>query len=268
MGLIGFDERLAIARKEKGYTQEDLATRLGVTPQAVSKWERGNGYPDIELLCYIGEILNCSIDYLLHRETQGEKITESNDVKQKIQLLDKILAEPLVIEMGQGLVDIFMEESKSEFNTIRVLREKMALLYGVLVPIVRIRDNEELGFLEYRILAYDKVIYSEEIVAKEDFTFESICSRLEKVCIENYSKILNRQMVQTLVDNMIDKYPAVIKGVIPDKIPLALLQKVIATLVERKISIRNLIKIIEIMEEEVQNRKDEEQLIMAVAEKI
>ena len=90
MGIKGFDERLTNARKEKGYTQEELSVKLGVTPQAVSKWERGMGYPDLETLYHLSEILGCSLDYLLNKVQGREKLTEDGDELQRKLLLDKI----------------------------------------------------------------------------------------------------------------------------------------------------------------------------------
>lgn len=52
-------------RQAKGQTQEHLANYLGVTVQAVSKWERGDGYPDLTTLPHIAEYFNVSIDTLL-----------------------------------------------------------------------------------------------------------------------------------------------------------------------------------------------------------
>jgi transcriptional regulator with XRE-family HTH domain len=45
-----FGEIIAKARKDKGMTQKDLAERLRITDKAISKWERGKGYPEITLL--------------------------------------------------------------------------------------------------------------------------------------------------------------------------------------------------------------------------
>lgn|GEM_PF-6413832 len=52
-------------RKEKGLTQDELAKLLGVTNQAVSKWENGLSYPDVALLTKLAEVLGISIDSLL-----------------------------------------------------------------------------------------------------------------------------------------------------------------------------------------------------------
>ena len=62
---IFLSEQLKKFRKEKGNTQEELAIYLGITAQAVSKWERDEGYPDITLLPAIASYYNISIDDLL-----------------------------------------------------------------------------------------------------------------------------------------------------------------------------------------------------------
>lgn len=62
---IFLSEQLKKFRKEKGNTQDDLAKYLGITTQAVSKWERDEGYPDITLLPAIASYYNVSVDDLL-----------------------------------------------------------------------------------------------------------------------------------------------------------------------------------------------------------
>jgi len=66
--------RIGALRREKGYTQERLAQILGITGQAISKWETGHGLPDIELLPALARTLEISIDVLL----TGNKLTAAN----------------------------------------------------------------------------------------------------------------------------------------------------------------------------------------------
>lgn len=77
------NETIAALRHEKGHTQEQLAEMLGVSTQAVSKWECAASMPDISLLPRLSEIFDVSVDYLLGcernvRRTIDEVISEAN----------------------------------------------------------------------------------------------------------------------------------------------------------------------------------------------
>ena len=60
---------LQTERRRMGLTQSDLAQKLGVSPQAVSNWERGETFPDVSALPDLAGVLHCSIDAIL---TGGE----------------------------------------------------------------------------------------------------------------------------------------------------------------------------------------------------
>ncbi len=63
--MISLGNNIKYARKKLGLTQEELATQIGVTPQAVSKWENNTGMPDISMLVPLAQTLNVSTDTLL-----------------------------------------------------------------------------------------------------------------------------------------------------------------------------------------------------------
>lgn len=63
--MLYLAENLKKYRILKGMTQEELAGYLGITPQSVSKWERGESYPDITLLPALANIFDTSIDLLV-----------------------------------------------------------------------------------------------------------------------------------------------------------------------------------------------------------
>ena len=65
---MGFAEELQKARKNKNISQEELAEMLGVSRQSVSKWERSEGYPEVETLIAIAKNLHLSLDDLMHDE--------------------------------------------------------------------------------------------------------------------------------------------------------------------------------------------------------
>ena len=68
---ITIGSRIKSLRIAKGMTQEKLAERLGISSQAVSKWERGITYPDIAYIPELTQVLNVSADALLGIESNG-----------------------------------------------------------------------------------------------------------------------------------------------------------------------------------------------------
>jgi len=65
MDTIFVGNQIAALRKKKGFTQAEIAEKLGITAQAISKWENGHTLPETALLPSLAELLDCSIDSIL-----------------------------------------------------------------------------------------------------------------------------------------------------------------------------------------------------------
>ena len=76
--------QISTLRKNKGLTQSELADRLGISFQAVSKWENGITLPDVSILVDLASVLETSVDHILNG---GEKIM---NYKGKITVLCKM----------------------------------------------------------------------------------------------------------------------------------------------------------------------------------
>lgn len=77
---MSFAENLKQIRKERHLSQEELAEILDVSRQAVSKWEQGTGYPEVEKLLVLSNKLNISLDSLMETEIAGESQKENTNV--------------------------------------------------------------------------------------------------------------------------------------------------------------------------------------------
>ena len=96
---MNIGEKIKKLRQENGITQEDLAKQLGVSFQAVSRWENSTTYPDITMLPIIANMFDVTIDYLLDmdsykKDEELKKIIEKDDVlfnKGKTKEREKIL---------------------------------------------------------------------------------------------------------------------------------------------------------------------------------
>ena len=68
-----FGKAIVKLRKEKGFTQKELADKLNVSDKAVSRWETGKNYPDIETLQQLAVVLDVSVNDLLSGELKLAK---------------------------------------------------------------------------------------------------------------------------------------------------------------------------------------------------
>lgn len=103
---MSFADNLQSIRKEKQLSQEELADRIGVSRQAISKWEQGSGYPETEKLLVLSKELNISLDYLMLGEARS---TENN----------KSLANNIIVPTGK--ITIKSYDGKSIVNCYKVL---------------------------------------------------------------------------------------------------------------------------------------------------
>lgn len=94
-------KRIAALRRDRGLKQDDLAQRLGVTPQAVSKWENDQTCPDITLLPQLAQILGVSVDELLSgKAPQEEPPVKVLPVEQRKDWQDMVLR--IVVDSADG----------------------------------------------------------------------------------------------------------------------------------------------------------------------
>lgn len=107
---MSFADNLKSIRKDRKLSQEELAEKIGVSRQAISKWEQGSGYPETEKLLILSHELNVSLDYLMLGET-GNTISEKSV--------------PQNIVAPTGKITIKSYDGKSIVNCYKVLASKV-----------------------------------------------------------------------------------------------------------------------------------------------
>ena len=255
--MENFGIRLAEYRRNKNFTQEELANRLGVTPQALSKWEKGLSSPDISMVCSLCTVLDVSADYLLG--TGNGKFAEDEDVNgwQKSWNSLRNCLEQLKIIFGEEIVPVFVEalEGDRYIEKVSQLRQKLAK-EGTVLPIVRMMDQPCIKPKEFYILAFENVLYREEVEQVDETTFDYILGKLEETVRAKYAEILDADTVKCLTDNLKMQHPALITGIVPEKISYGRLLDICKVFLNRGNSLMYLPKIIEEAERALREKPD------------
>ena len=116
---MDFSEKLQNLRKQHGLTQEELAAKLFVSRTAISKWESGRGYPNIDSLKEISKFFSVSIDELL---SSDELITAAQDENRKniSELLDMLAGCTDIMCVLMILLPLYPEKVSGSFSAVSV----------------------------------------------------------------------------------------------------------------------------------------------------
>ena len=207
-------------RKRDGVTQERLAEIIGVTSQAVSKWESEVGYPDIEYIIPIADFFDVTLDYLFDRVT-GEKlrkIEEYRDIVKKIQniqdashhllnLINEILGMPKAngSEGKKPENNIYlanMNEMKAPINVIREMASIGADAADVdkkdrAIQKIQDASNHLLGVVN-DILDISEIRANKFKLSVSDFNFEKMMQRITGIV--NVRAVEKRQKLTCEID--------------------------------------------------------------------
>jgi flagellar biosynthesis protein FlhA len=217
---------------------------------------------------------------------------EPEDVSQALRV------DPMELETGYALIPLVDPDQGGDLlERITVIRRRMALDMGLIVPPIRIRDNMQLDPNSYVInirnaevakgevypeqyLAMNPGDVSEELEGEQ--TIEPafglpatwigedqrdkaeragytvvdpssvIATHLTEVIKDHAADILGREQIQTMIERLEEDYPALVEDVYQDPVTPGKLQKVLELLLEEKVSVRNLVTIVETMADRMQ----------------
>lgn len=153
-----FNEKLQELRKRKGLTQEELAQALFVSRTAVSKWESGRGYPNIDSLKQIAKVFSVTIDELL----SGEELLTiaEEDHKQNTQHICDLLSGLLDICTSLFLfLPFFAQKTDGVIEEVSLLSLSAVSPYLKIVYCITVFGMIAFGILTLALQNYDKAFW-------------------------------------------------------------------------------------------------------------
>lgn len=115
-----FGQRFQRLRKSAGLTQEDVATKLNITSQAVSKWENDVSAPDISVLLELSEMLNVSVEQILGKEPIADVVlSESKKDAKSMVFRIRIISsdgDKVNVNIPLALSEVFLNSDSQLLN--------------------------------------------------------------------------------------------------------------------------------------------------------
>ena len=226
------------------------------------------------------------------------------------QMLEMVVVDPIELEIGYSLISMIDADSQDNLlRRITSIRRQLMSELGLILPVVRIRDNLRLAPQSYRIkvrgqevaagdIALDRLLAipgsdSEENLSGTPTTepafglpalwiheleqnqaelkgytvvtpLSVLCTHLTEVVRAHSSDLLSRQLVQEMLNQLRQKAPASVEGVVPDMLNLGEIQGVLRNLLRERIPIRDLSGILEVLANNAAMTRDPNILAEAV----
>ena len=134
-------DKLQLLRKQNGYSQEQLADKIGIARQTISKWETGTAVPESEKLVAISNYFGVSVDYLLKDDEEGKTKATDSEIEEKPKMVAGtiICIAGIVSMVIWGLLSIFtpkVSDQMSESSMITIDGNGIFLIVCVVAIIV------------------------------------------------------------------------------------------------------------------------------------
>ncbi|MGO1057807.1 flagellar biosynthesis protein FlhA [Planococcus sp. FY231025] len=259
--------------------------------------------PVAGLVAYGGYAMqqNLNKEEKLEKET-SEKSPELEGMKSPESVIDLLHVDAIEFEFGYGLIPIADKNQGGDLlDRVIMIRRQCAMELGIVVPVIRIRDNIQLQPNEYIIKIKGNRVASGQIMldhylamspgiddesiegiptvepafgmpalwVNEDMKEEAemsgyaivdppsvVSTHLTEVIKRHAHELLGRQEVRALVENVRETSPAVVEELIPNLMAIGEVQKVLMKLLKEKVSIRNLLAILETLADFASQTKD------------
>ncbi|MFD2171341.1 flagellar biosynthesis protein FlhA [Tumebacillus lipolyticus] len=236
------------------------------------------------------------------REVEREEEVRQDEVRSPESVLSLIHVDPIEFEFGYALIPLAdVNQGGDLLDRVIMIRRQCAIEMGLIVPVIRIRDNIQLRPNEYVIkikgnevargellldhyLAMSPGVEDEAVVGiptkepafglpalwiaenmREQAEFSGytvvdppsvVATHLTEVIRTHACELLGRQETKQLIDSLRENYPALVEEVLPAQLSIGEVQKVLVNLLREKISIRDLVTIVETLADYCHYSKD------------
>ena len=174
--LVKFGDNLKVFRKRKNMSQEDLADRVNVSRQSVSKWETGDAYPEMNNILELCKIFNCKINDLVHADMSDinsldkeivMKVVKFNEEQQKrVKLLSNVISMiggigKIVMMVAVPFVLIVMLFIPFVISNVKVVDSSLELTSDK----IEVVDNKTIELFGVAVVGIDEEISEGEVLS-------------------------------------------------------------------------------------------------------